>query len=256
MPIEQKRLPFLEHVVELRRRLVIILATIAVGSTVLYVKPAYEAIMKWLFWPIRDLIQPGDLKVFGPFESFTYRFKVSLFAAIVVFSPIIIWQIMAFFLPALKPGERKWAIPTFGAAVVLFLSGAGFAYGVILHPAFQFMFAQTGGMVEILPAADRFLSGIMLLLIGFGLAFEIPIIVFYAIGFGFIRYKKLRESWRFVYVGLIVIASVATPDWSPITMGALFGSLALLYEGSLLLAKVAFARRIKEQEAELAELGA
>lgn len=254
MPVGPKRLPFLQHVAELRQRLVIVVAVLLVGSTVLYFRPFFDPIMSFILAPIRGMIPTGALTVFGPFESFTFRFKVSLFAAIVVFSPVIIWQVMAFFLPALKPNERKWVIPTFVAAVLLFLAGAGFSYGVIMKPAFQFMFTQGGSLIKILPSADRFLTGITLLLVGFGMAFEIPIVVFYAVGFGLIPYKKLRGSWRYVYTALAVVAAVATPDWSPITMGALGGALVVLYEGSLLLARFAFAKRIREQEQTALEL--
>lgn len=248
MPIGPKRIPFFDHVAELRQRLIVIALTLFIGSTVLYFRPFFEPIIGFILAPIRDMIPGGALNVFGPFETFTFRFKVSLFAAIVVFSPIIIWQVMAFFLPALKPNERKWVVPTFFAAVVLFLSGAGFAYGVIMKPAFDFMFTQGGELVHIVPSADKFLTGITLLMVGFGLAFEIPIVVFYSVGFGLIPYKKLRSNWRYVYSVLAIIAAVATPDWSPVTMGALGGSLVLLYEGSLALARVAFAKRIREQE--------
>lgn len=247
MPIGPKRLPFFEHVAELRQRLVIIAITLFVGSTILYLDMFYEPILGWILAPIDHLL-PDGLNVFGPFESFTFRFKVAFFAALVIFSPIIIWQVMAFFLPALKPKERKWLFPTFVAAVVLFLAGASFAYFVIMRPAFEFMFAQGGDLVTIIPSADRFASGIGLLLVGFGMAFEIPIIVFYAIGFGLIPYKKLRANWRYVYAGLAIVAAIATPDWSPWTMGGLAVALLVLYEGSLALARVAFAKRIREQE--------
>ncbi|MDZ4168929.1 MAG: twin-arginine translocase subunit TatC [Coriobacteriia bacterium] len=254
MPIGPKRLPFFEHIAELRQRLVIIVLTLFVGSTVLYFDPFFTVILDWILAPIIDMIPEGKLNVFGPFETFTFRFKVAFFASIVIFSPILIWQIMAFFLPALRPKERRWFVPTVFAAIALFLAGAGFAYGVIMEPAFEFMFTQGGDTVAIIPSADRFLTGIGLLLIGFGMAFEIPIIVFYSIGFGLIPYKKLRESWRYAYAGLAVVAAVATPDWSPVTMGMLGVSLVLLYEGSLMLARVVFAKRIKEQAAFAAEL--
>jgi sec-independent protein translocase protein TatC len=249
MPIQPKRLPFFEHIAELRQRLVVIAVTLFVGSTILYFDPFFPAILGWLLDPIRDLLPAEGLTIFGPFEAFTFRFKVALFAAIVVFSPILIWQVLAFFLPALRPAERKWVVPTFIAAVILFLGGAGFAYFVIMEPAFEFIFAQAGDMVQIIPSADRFLGGLTMMLVGFGLSFEIPIVVFYSIGFGLISYKKIRENWRFVYTGLALVAAVATPDWSPVTMGALMGALAVLYEASLLLAKYAFASKIKEQEA-------
>ncbi len=254
MPIGPKRLPFFEHIAELRQRLVIIVLTLLVGSTVLYFDPFFSTILAWILAPIEEMIPGGQLNVFGPFETFTFRFKVALFASIVVFSPIIIWQVMAFFLPALKPKERRWFFPTFLAALTLFLTGALFAYSVIMEPAFAFMFTQGGELITIIPSADRFLTGIGLLLVGFGLAFEIPIVVFYSIGFGLIPYRKLRQNWRFAYCSLAVVAAVATPDWSPVTMGLLGGSLVALYEGSLLLARFVFARRIREQEALTAEL--
>ncbi len=254
MPVEPKRLPFFEHIAELRQRLIIIAITLFVGATALYFDPFFTWILDFVLAPIHDMIPDGRLRVFGPFETFTFRFKVSLFASIVVFSPILIWQVLSFFLPALKPNEKKWVLPSFFVAVILFLSGAAFAYGVIMRPAFEFMFSQGGELIEIVPSADRFLTGIGLLMIGFGLAFEIPIVVFYSIGFGLIPYRKLRESWRYAYSGLAVVAAVATPDWSPVTMGLLGGSLIVLYEGSLLFARVAFRKRIREQQAVAAEL--
>lgn len=234
--------------------MVIIVITLAVGASVLYVDPFYTWILDWVLAPISHLIPDGKLTVFGPFETFTFRFKVSLFAAIVVFSPVIIWQVLAFFLPALKPNEKRWVVPTFFVAVMLFLVGAWFAYAVIMEPAFEFMFSQGGDTVQLLPSADRFLTGIGLLLVGFGLAFEIPIVVFYSIGFGLIPYRKMRENWRFAYAGLAIVSAVATPDWSPVTMGLMAGSLFVLYEGSLIFARLVFARRIREQEMLAAEL--
>jgi len=255
MPIGPRRLPFFEHIAELRQRLIIIVLTLFVGSTVLYFKPFYEPIWGWLTHPIIDLIPGGKFVVLGPFEAFTFRFKVSLFASIVVFSPIIIWQIMAFFLPALKKNERRWIVPTFVAAAGLFAAGAGFAYYVIMRPAFTFMLTQGGELVGNLADANKYLTGIGFMLIGFGLAFEIPIVVFYSIGFGLIPYRKLRQNWRYVYAGLAVVAAVATPDWSPITMGGLLGALVILYEGSVQLARFVFAKRIREQEEFALEAG-
>lgn len=252
MPIGPKRLPFFEHIAELRKRLIIVILTIMVASTILYAPQFYNAIWGWFIAPIKHLV-PDGFVLLGPFEAFTFRFKVALYASIVLTSPVIIWHVLGFFLPALKPNERKWAVPTMFVAIALFAAGVFFAYEIIMRPAFEFMLSQGGELVTNLPDANRFLNGIGLLLIGFGMAFEIPIVVFYSIGFGLIPYRKLRANWRYVYAGLAVIAAVATPDWSPVTMGALGGSLVLLYEGSLLLARTVFARRIREQEREALE---
>lgn len=256
MPIGPRRLPFFEHIAELRKRLLIVITAVLLLSTVLYIEVFYNAIWGWITAPVLPMLPEGGFVTLGPFEMFTFRFKVSLFASVVLTSPITIWQTLAFFLPALKPKERLYVVPTFFAAIALFAVGVAFAYGVILEPAFEFMLAQGGDLVRALPDANRYLTGISLLMIGFGLAFQIPIAVFYSIGFGLIPYGKLRANWRYVYSGLAVIAAVATPDWSPVTMGLLGGALAVLYEGSMLLARVAFAKRIREQEREARELAA
>lgn len=255
MPIAPKRLPFFEHIAELRQRLIIIVLAVMGLSTVLYFDPFYTWVWGFLTRPIIDMIPGGKFIVLGPFEAFTFRFKVSLIAAVIVGSPVIIWQVMAFFVPALKPSERKFVIPTFIAGILLFLAGCAFVYTIIMRPAFQFMLSQGGDLVQNLADANKYLGGISLMMVGFGLAFEIPIIVFYAIGFGLIPYRKLRANWRYVYAGLAVIAAIATPDWSPVTMGALGGSLVLLYEGSLLLARATFAKRIREQDQFALEAG-
>ncbi|MDA3936085.1 MAG: twin-arginine translocase subunit TatC, partial [Actinomycetota bacterium] len=106
MPIGPKRLPLLEHLDELRKRLAVIAAVVFVGSMALYFYAdwIYDLIMA----PIIEVLGGENLNVFGPFEGFGLRFKVSLYATLIVGSPIILWQIMAFFLPALKPKEQHY----------------------------------------------------------------------------------------------------------------------------------------------------
>jgi sec-independent protein translocase protein TatC len=91
--------------------------------------------------------------------------------------------------------------------------------------------------------------------LAFGLAFQLPLIVFYLIVFNIVPYKKLRKSWRVVYVVLLVFCAVVTPDASPVTMLLMFVAMALLYEASLLLSRIVLNRRIKDQEAKAAAEG-
>jgi sec-independent protein translocase protein TatC len=247
MPIAPKRMPLLDHLDELRRRLAVIAAIVILGSLGLYYWgwDIYEVIMA----PV--LLALGDAKpvVFGPFEAFTLRFKVALYGTLIIGSPVIIWQIMAFFLPALKPKEQRYVIPTFLAMVAFFALGVFFAYSQVLNVAFEWMVAQAGDTVQAVPDAAKYFGGATLLMIGFGIGFQLPVVVFYLVMFDIVPYAKLRANWRTAYVTLMVVASVATPDWSPVTMGALFAALLVLYEGSLLLARVALAKRIRQQKA-------
>ena len=111
-----------------------------------------------------------------------------------------------------------------------------------------------GGAVAVIPDAQKFFQGVIMLLIGFGIGFELPVVVFYLVIFNIVPYKKLRQQWRVVYVVLMVVASAATPDWSPWTMGGLFVSLGVLYELSMLLARITLRKRIAAQKAAEIEL--
>lgn len=140
------------------------------------------------------------------------RITVALWTAVVATAPITLWQILAFFLPALKPRERKWFLPTFIAALTLFIIGTVFCYCVILNPAFQWLTDQASGFATILPEAGQWVDIIIKFELGFGIGFEMPLVVFYLVMFGVVPYKKLRASWRAVYIGLLVFSAAVTPD--------------------------------------------
>jgi sec-independent protein translocase protein TatC len=172
-----------------------------------------------------------------------------MYAAVVVGSPIIIWQVMAFFLPALKPKERRYVVPTFLAMLLLFIVGIAFSYVVILPTAFQWMVGQAASTnVGILPDASLWFQAVILVMLAFGVGFQLPVVVFYLLIFNIVPYAKLRKNWRVAYVVISIVAAVATPDWSPVTMGALGVALIILYEASLILARVVLSKRIAESK--------
>ena len=254
MPIGPARMPLMEHLGELRMRLVRIAVVLIVALVLFYM--ATPILGQFLLLPIADFL-PTDadgmasLQAIDPFEAFAVRFKISFWVSCVATSPIILWQLLAFFLPALKPNERKWFVPTFVAAVVLFIVGTVFCYGIILHPAFQWLTDQATGLGYVAPRMDSYIDIIIKFELGFGIAFELPILIFYLVIFDIVPYKKLRGSWRYIYVGLMVFSAMVTPDANPVTMILMFAALVLLYEASLLIARVVLAGRIKKQNAEL-----
>ena len=255
MPIGPARMPIMDHLVELRMRLVRIVVALAVSVCIFYL--ATPTIAQFLVMPIAEFL-PTDaqgmavLTAIDPFESFSVRFSVSFWVSLVACSPIILWQILAFFLPALKPKERKWFIPTFAAAVALFILGTVFCYFIILNPAFSWLCDQASGFAAVLPRASSYVSIIIKFEIGFGFAFELPLIVFYLTVFGVIPYVKLRAQWRIVYTVLIILSAMITPDASPVTMLLMFAALVLLYEGSLFVARLVMGKdKIKAQTEEL-----
>ena len=245
MPIGPARMPIMDHLGELRRRLTIIVVAVIVCALVVYM--ATPTLIELMMGQIRDAMRGGDLYVFTALGGFTIRFKVSLFFSVIICCPIIIWEIMAFFLPALKPNERKWVVPTVAAMVALFFLGMVFCFFVIQPAAFGWLLDQTFEFAQSMANAEDYLNIYMLLEIGFGLAFQLPLVVFYLSIFHLVPYRTFRQQWRFIYVALMALSAVVTPDASPVTMVLMFAVLIGLYEAALAVARyIIIARDGKE----------
>ena len=256
MPIGPARMPLFDHLGELRMRVIRIMVCLMIAMCIFYL--ATPTIMQMLLMPVADYLPKGEdglplLNVLGALDAFTVRFMVSFWTSIVACMPVIIWQVLGFFLPALRPKERKWFLPTFFVAVFLFIFGTIFCYFIILPPAFQWLTDQAAGFASILPEARAWIDIIIKFEIGFGFAFELPLIVFYLTVFEVIPYVKLRNSWRTVYIVLMLIAAMVTPDASPVTMMLMFAAMVLLYELSLLIARFVLGNKIQKQAEEIAE---
>ena len=144
---------------------------------------------------------------------------------------------MGFFLPALKPKERKWVVPTVAAMVALFFLGMIFCYFIIQPAAFGWLLDQTFEFANSIADAEDYLNIYMMLEIGFGIAFQLPLVIFYLTILHLVPYATLRGQWRFVYVGLMALSAIVTPDASPVTMVLMFAALIGLYEVALAVAR-------------------
>jgi len=254
MAVGPARMSLMEHLGELRDRIFSSLVVLLVAIIVFYF--ATPMMGQFLLLPIYDFLPKGEdglanLVALDPFESFTTRFKLAFWMSLVGCSPFLAWQILGYFLPALKPKERRWFLPTVGIGALLFILGTVFCYFIVLHPAFGWLTGQAAGLGTLEPRMATYIDMIVKFEIGFGLAFELPLVVFYLVVFNILPYRKLRSAWRYVYVVLIVASAMITPDASPVTMLMLFAALVALYEVSLLLARIVLARKIRRQNAEL-----
>ena len=251
-------MPLFDHIGELRRRITIIIVSVLFCSIVLWFFSPMLILI--LIQPITEYLTTSGTAITGveqlrevlnalnPLDGFTIKFKVALVFSILVCAPIWIWQLLGFFLPALKPNERKWVIPTFFAMVVLFAVGMVFCYFVILDAAFSWLLEQVTDIANVFPSAKEYINTILLFEIAFGIAFELPLVVFYLTVFNIVPHKKLRSNWRTVYIVLMVICAMVTPDANPLTMILMFAAMAVLYEGSLLLSRIVLARRLARQK--------
>ncbi len=247
-------MPLFDHLGELRMRFIRIVVCLLIAVCVFYL--ATPTIAQFLVQPVIEFMpteadgSPAWIYR-DAFGAFSVRFTIAMWSALVACMPVIIWQVLAFFLPALKPNERKWFIPTFAIAVGLFIFGTIFCYLVILHPAFQWLTDQGKGFVTLLPEAKEWIDIIIKFEVGFGFAFELPLIVFYLTIFEVVPYAKLRGAWREIYIALLVISAFITPDASPVTMFLLFAAMLSLYEVSMLASRMVLGNKIKKQKLEL-----
>ncbi len=244
-------MPFLKHLDELRKRMFVVVGVVIVVTVIGYffTDPVYKFVMA----PVLPVLKGNSPIAIGVLDPMTLRFGLAFWAAIVVTSPIIMWQLMGFLLPALRPQERKFVLPTFAAMVVLFAAGCALCYTLILPASFGWLAGQSGTIMAFMPQASDMLAVVEFFLLAFGIAFQTPIIVFYLVYFGVVPYKTLRSNWRVIYMVLITVACLVTPDWSPVSMGGLAIALLLLYELSMVACRLMLRGRIKRQAAEAEE---
>ena len=232
MPIGPARMPLLDHLGELRRRLTIIVVSVLVATVVMYfATPVLVDILKDPILP--SLPEGTNLSIYTSLGGFAIKFGLAIKVAVVMCTPMIVWQILAFFLPALKPNERRWVVPTVLAATLLFFVGAIFCYFIIVPAGFEWLISETLSIANVAPNLEDYINIEILLMIGFGVAFELPLIVFYLAVFHIVPYAKFRSAWRYIYVIMLVVSASITPDASPVTLIFMYAAMLSLYEISL-----------------------
>lgn len=223
-------MPFLAHLAELRKRILIIAAAVTVGGSVSYVFAL--RLLTLLAKPAGDL----QLHYFSPLEPFMVKFKVALFAGVVIALPVIMYQLIVFVAPALKEKEKKLIYPAIFFLVLLFAVGVVFGYMFVMKPSTAWLIGQAGDTLKATVSAEKYVTFATWFLIAFGVAFETPLFILLLVRFGVITPKKLRGAWRYAVLIILTVASVITPDWNPVTMLAVASPMFLFYLVSVALA--------------------
>jgi len=189
----------------------------------------------------------------GVGESFTTTLTVVGYFTLLISLPMILYQLYAFVIPALSRDERRIAIPTMVVAPLLFMAGAVFTFFEVLPPAVHFLQGYNSTKFQILVQAKTYYRFEILLMLGIGLAFQVPLLLLGLQKVGLITSRTLTLNWRYAIV-LIAVIAAALPGVDPVTMFFETIPLVLLYVGSIVLLKIVDYRNAKRQAAELAKL--
>ena len=259
--LEAGRMPLLDHLIELRNRLMWSAAAIIVAFIAAY--QVKEMIYRFLAHPLAEIFagEPGRKMIFtGLTEAFFTYIKVSFWAAICLAFPIVAVQIWKFVAPGLYKNERRAFLPYICATPILFIMGASLAYFVVIPYAFRFFlsFETTGadGSLPIVsePKVNEYLSLVMTLLLAFGAAFQLPVLLTLMARAGLITSQGLISKWRYAVVGMFAVAAVLTPP-DIVSQTSLAIPLIILYVLSIFSCRMVERNRARREAEEEAEAG-
>ena len=239
--IDESRAPLLDHLIELRSRLVRSVFALLIGFAICFYFA--DPILGFLVQPLKEAFPDGEGQlIFTRLpEIFFVELKVGLFAGFMVSFPIIANQLWAFVAPGLYANEKKAFLPFLIATPILFLGGAALAYYVVMPTAFRWFLGfggQAGGLeVQALPTAGDYLSLVMQFILAFGLTFLLPVLLMLLHRAGIVSRAQLSGARRYVIVGVVALAAIVTPP-DPGSQVILAVPLLMLFEGSLLLMRL------------------
>ncbi len=229
--------PFLSHLEELRKRLVVCAIGVGAGFVIAYIFS--ERLFKLLVAPLKAVMPEGDQLIFTNLpEMFFAYIKVAFIAGIMAAAPLIFYELWMFIAPGLYQKEKKMAIPFVISSTILFVGGALFGYFVVFPFGFKFFIGFSNEYVKALPSVKQYFSFSMKLLFAFGVVFELPVIIFFLSKMGIVTPQFLKQKRKYAILLAFVLAAILTPP-DVITQCMMAGPLIVLYEIGIIVSRIA-----------------
>jgi sec-independent protein translocase protein TatC len=223
------KLPFTDHLDELRHRLIISLAGVGLGFALSY--GFSQQLLLLLQRPM-----PTRLVFIAPTEAFFVNLKVAFYAGLILSVPLLLFQVWKFVAPGLYEQERRYSFPFLIVSTILFLLGAAFAYMVVLPIALHFLIAQGGELWQPNITLSNYLSFCMRLILAAGLIFEFPVLVYFLAKVGVVTPEFLVQNRKYALLAAFIVSAILTPPdvFSQVLLAV---PLFLLFEVSIFVAK-------------------
>ncbi|MEM7287904.1 MAG: twin-arginine translocase subunit TatC [Actinomycetota bacterium] len=245
---EEGRMSLVEHLTELRTRIIRSVIAIAIGAIIgwfLYI-PVLDFILEPYCETLDQACADGQatLRIDEPLEGLSTRMTVAGYIGIMLAVPVWLWQAWRFISPGLYPHERRHGVTFVGLGVLLFAAGASLAYWT-LPRALEFLTEIGGEDLVTEFRARAYIEFIIKMMLAFGLGFEFPLVLVFLQILGVVNHQALARQRRLALVGIVILVAVITPSGDPISLVALAGPMYLFYEGAIIFGKLRNRRRAK-----------
>jgi sec-independent protein translocase protein TatC len=242
--VEEKQ-TFIEHLEDLRKRLIVSLIAVGIGFFICYIFS--KEIFHFLMIPLQKALPPGATMIFTtPAEAFFTYMKVALLAGIFAASPVVLYQIWLFVAPALYIHEKKYVIPFIISSTLLFIGGAAFGYFIVFPVGFKFLMSFATDLIQPAPRLKESLSFCSMLLLSFGLTFELPLFILFLSKLGVVDARMLARNRKLAIIAIFIVAAILPPP-DVVSQLIVAAPLVVLYEASIWVAKI-FGQRPKAED--------
>jgi sec-independent protein translocase protein TatC len=244
---ENGKMPFTEHLAELRKRLIICFVGIGVGFAIAY--SFKESLFVLLMHPLKGALAPGQKLIYtGLPEAFFVYIEVAFFGGILFAAPLILFEMWMFIAPGLYEHERRFLFPLLFLSVLFFAAGVLFGYSIVFPYAFKYLLSFDSDLVQALPSMREYLSLATTLLIAFGFIFQLPLVVTMLARLGIVTSRFLSKNRKYAFLLSFVVAAIVTPTPDVVNQCLMAGPLVILYEVSILGAKIFGKKRVEKEE--------
>ena len=230
---ERSRMSFLEHLEELRKRIIYSLYAIGAGCAVSFwfVDVLYNKLLAYFTGLIAD--QGGKVIMTSMTEGFMFQMTVAIGAGALLALPFVFAQLWLFIAPGLYTREKKVVLPFVVCSTSLFATGVWFAHWLAFPSMFKFFASYGNSYVTFFPSLEEVFSFYIKMLLGFGLVFQMPILVFFLARFGIVTWRFMAKQFKYAVLAIFIIAAVVTPSGDPINQTIFAAPMIVLYVVSI-----------------------